>query len=74
MAEACAGCLHPVQGGLGDTYLVFGPKAAAVIIDAYKAGMFPLRGGGRIRSTTRAERYALSPLRVRRFAIGPGEA
>lgn len=71
--DACSDDLHPTRGMLGDTYLVVGTYAAAVIIDAYKAGKLPLKNEGRIGSTTRAERYAASPLRVGQFAIDTDE-
>ena len=73
LAHVCSEDLHVARGMMGKSHFVVGAVAAAAIIDAYKAGKLPMKSDGRIGSTTRAEAYARSPLRVGDFAIDPAE-
>ena len=73
LANSCSEDLHLAAGMTGKPHLVVGSVAAAVIIRAYKAGELPMNSNGRIGSTTRAEAYAQSPLRVGEFAMDSAE-
>ena len=73
LAQSCSEDLHLARGMMGTPHLVVGPAAAAVIIRAYKAGELSMNSNGRIVSTTRAEAYAQSPLRVGEFALDYAE-
>ena len=74
LAHACSEDLHLARGMMGKPHFVVGPDTAAIIVDAYKAGKLPMNSIGRIGSTTRAEAYAQSPLRVGEFGLDPAEA
>ena len=73
LASACLEDLHLARGMMGKPHFVVGSQAAAAIIEAYKAGELPMNSVGRIGSTTRAESYAQSPLRIGDFAMNPAD-